>query len=196
MSNSRSAIYRMPYWARLYIFSFSCQYFLTWWLTSIGGRGSAYCDVLNRMNVRHQKFLVPDIHAMQYVTVRAAVLNIIGIQNNINESNYKFSADKISGTIVELKFSYNCARIEHVRIIRHHMPNFLKCSKGLKTPMSSERVLVSPHLIRMSPQIFFWLGTVPIYLQKSRRVSFLKSCKRTILLLKSSQQQKDNMVHD
>lgn len=29
-----------------------------------------YCDVLHSMNVRHSKYLVSDIHAMQYIVVQ------------------------------------------------------------------------------------------------------------------------------
>lgn len=48
-------------------------------------------------------FLVPDIHALQYVAVQAAVLQVSGIWKNINKPNYRDCENKILWGVVALK---------------------------------------------------------------------------------------------
>lgn len=87
------------------------QCFVTWCLEFISGRGSLYCDVLHCINIKHRIFLVPDINAIQYAAVRAAVLQTSDIQNNTNLSKYKICKWRIYWRVVAYRVYKNYGRI-------------------------------------------------------------------------------------
>lgn len=69
-----------------------CYCFVTWSVTFMSACHRPNSNVLHCMNLKHQIFRVPDMHAMHYVALRAAVSQTGDLSNNSCKSEYKIGA--------------------------------------------------------------------------------------------------------
>lgn len=129
------------------------QYSITRSLTLIGSCGSPNYDVKHCINFRRQILFMSDIHAIKYVAVRAAVLQIRSIKNSFIYWKYNISQNKLYLTTFALIFNWNFSFFQRDHTTGHHTVTVCHCFRDEKTPTPIETGSILSHPMRMSPHI-------------------------------------------